>query len=1365
LTLAAWAFAAPLLQSHVARADLGKNDYAVTLGYWGSDLQGNLFDSVPNDVAEARRSYQDRVAPVLQHWGCDSAIYSRDLWHPSENHSLAALAGLAYQGSCGVGASGNDLTAASRWDLIDEQLLLLTAEGESLGSTVDDTFLGVHIVQTGELDAALKDLMPLQLDPTFRTRIPKSYWHLRELIRNNVGGTKPFDVDVHGFNAAKVPETENHLLMMQSEKFLSNQMSIEDPEFGERNIPYNALVRETLLSMFQGILSTDFFEYNAKPYHRYSRDALLNLAQYASDSAVANGARLVLDFLAAKYAVTQNLLRTTGPFRRRLAGDNNYLLNSEQSCEMYVYSGQMQEISTYGDGSAAGASNRYAMTTNCNNAIRPAISSYRVPNLILDMFMQHTNTIEYSQTFHGGPTYFVRPPFDREAPANGGEPLGGTSEYYYNNGSYLLAAGGVPAPHGLGVRIAGKATAGYSDSTDDVGLALRTVLIPNTPSQHAIPNNTNLSLRDQMVRIEGLQPGGTYAYNQANLCAAPGFACGYDPRLGADPPAIGWHFGEIAAEPHRIYVATYAESWRTTGDNFPVGFFVAEIESARYPTRDRWEAEVRAQNPRDHILSRTFSGWSGNYKNPVDGGVLHFNVWDIQTLDHGKYGNYPSWYNSYPITSSRGNLPPTNTDTWGLASGPITAAHDALITITNPRTDEQCVLDMRDRYNPTTNCKTDNDSDGDSVPDAQDNCPSVKNGGQANCNEVAELASIARGTPVRILGDACDPVPCPFAKMPVVHTSILRQVEGDNKGPGFRDVRTIADQINLTTVGSHVADRLAGAGTAVTVPSVQTEYRFCQSNVALQIRCNSPSILQDSMRKNGTNAASEAPQSAALPWHRITVRVGRNLLPRPNRDNVVDPLNYGSSAVQRTWDYTSDYRFWTSLGLIPQTDPDYLATCNDSNFGVGTCLKGRLWIHAGTDVGSGSSLVGGVQVGLHGSDLANFYVNSTPDEASIEPLRGYGNPREIWIWQTLSDPYTGDPALFNPAQSHEAVVLGAIGTGERREAVGFSRGRVFDTRGFMSPGVRGAMTADLAQFVGSTDPGRALNLVHDHPVAVLLAHDGTRIADTVELDDTGLVLNSERRLQQSHVLGEIGANTTHALNVSTLPEPAPRVDSLAVYSALVGRVFVLGGVDSSTGLPRPDLWSYDLSSGAWRMLSGSLHRPLAATYSFDDGKLWVLDGASGPRQQDRSHLRLIRIDAETGESQEMATLPGAVNDRRSLTGDGNAYLSTAEDGSILLATSRPAERGERQGHYMVARIAFKKGRLRATLLSSSPGQIIAAPIVDQGGIGYLLRDTRGEISFVDATAAYHAEHERQVAPGQYRPEDEAPEYVCRGMFQ
>jgi hypothetical protein len=787
----------------------------------------------------------------------------------------------------------------------------------------------------------------------------------------------------------------------------------------------------------------------------------------------------------------------------------------------------------------------------------------------------------------------------------------------------------------------------------------------------------------------------------------------------------------------------------------------------------------------------------GDYERP-DGTVLHYNIYEPQKLStpasppggtEGE-GAYPKFFTDYPVTSSRGGLPPTDTDSWGLASGPITAAHDGYITITNPRTREQCALDMRDKYHPQSTCLATNDSDGDTIPDAVDNCPSVRNKDQANCNAEAENAAIAReARGVARLGDACDPVPCPSALLPLQQTKVGAFVDGDNKGPSVAFTRRIANRIEVSTIPAHAANLLANAGTPVNVANVQTDYRFCQSNTLLQIACDKPSILRDNVLVAGPTAALESPQNKARPWHRMTVTRALPPFGLGDRDHTTDPLTYGVSNVARLWDYTTDYKFWTQpqlgQGLIPAPDPDYLSACRNTGlFGDGTCLRGRIWLHAETPVGADNANgnYGGVYVGVHGADLANYYMDSSPDEAATQTRRGYGNPKSIWLWQTLSDPYRGMAAgLVNVAKTHEALMLAAVGSGAARGIVGFAPGRELETESFASPGLIDAMKGDVARFVSSSEPGRAANLVNDYPAAVLLSHDGTSVVDAVVAERGQLALRSEVQavfgLADGGGLGSLfgfadpsSTSSGAAVNATASSQgPRARVDFVSVYSAFLGRVFVLGGVEAETGTPSTEAWTYDLAgTGTWRALPADLHNVLAATYVSDDGMLWVLDEVPAPRlrraQASRGGaavVRLVRVDPVSGRTAEVATWPRLRN-------GGRMYVSASADTGVVLATTWVGEqRGRHVGTYAAAQISLERGLTRVKVDAEAQGELVAAPIVDERGVAYMVRQANGEIGVVRAPSRARPPRDDRGDHDHYPDHDPAGpslEDACGSLF-
>jgi hypothetical protein len=85
--------------------------------------------------------------------------------------------------------------------------------------------------------------------------------------------------------AGQYPETENHRLMIESTRFLNNQLIIQ--ALGPDNSPNITRaqrdVKSWLLNKFKSVAQNDFIEYNARPYQDYSQSALQNLADFATD--------------------------------------------------------------------------------------------------------------------------------------------------------------------------------------------------------------------------------------------------------------------------------------------------------------------------------------------------------------------------------------------------------------------------------------------------------------------------------------------------------------------------------------------------------------------------------------------------------------------------------------------------------------------------------------------------------------------------------------------------------------------------------------------------------------------------------------------------------------------------------------------------------------------------------------------------------------------------------------------------------------------------------------------------------------------------------------------------------------------------
>jgi hypothetical protein len=95
-----------------------------------------------------------------------------------------------------------------------------------------------------------------------------------------------------------IPETENHLFLIETARYLTNQLLYQrthDRQFdnrrnGDGNDPQATAV--WILNALQGVLKSDFVEYNGRSYQDQIMKAVLNLASYAYDDDVRLAARM-----------------------------------------------------------------------------------------------------------------------------------------------------------------------------------------------------------------------------------------------------------------------------------------------------------------------------------------------------------------------------------------------------------------------------------------------------------------------------------------------------------------------------------------------------------------------------------------------------------------------------------------------------------------------------------------------------------------------------------------------------------------------------------------------------------------------------------------------------------------------------------------------------------------------------------------------------------------------------------------------------------------------------------------------------------------------------------------------------------------
>jgi hypothetical protein len=194
----------------------------------------------------------------------------------------------------------------------------------------EELFPGFVFRRSGDYDMALKGLLPIVL--RYRNLLTEAEIDhiLNDLVPPQLVGSHDPAIEfillvpVVPSSAPGIPETENHLLMIGSCRYLVNQIRFArtgQTLFDNRS---NGLA-DWLLARMQEFLRHDFLEFNSRPYARLSVHALLNLHEFSDDDRVRTAARMVLDYLAMKFAVSSNRLRRIGPFRRMKDRTNHHL--------------------------------------------------------------------------------------------------------------------------------------------------------------------------------------------------------------------------------------------------------------------------------------------------------------------------------------------------------------------------------------------------------------------------------------------------------------------------------------------------------------------------------------------------------------------------------------------------------------------------------------------------------------------------------------------------------------------------------------------------------------------------------------------------------------------------------------------------------------------------------------------------------------------------------------------------------------------------------------------------------------------------------------------------------------------------------
>ncbi len=389
----------------------------------------------------------------------------------------------------------------------------------------------------------------------------------------------------------RVPETENHLLMIETSRYLNNQLTLRDlrqagnTDAADKVDAAQGDNREWLLKRLRRILQEDFIEFNARPYQRESISAILNLYDFAEDKDVRTGAGLVLEYAFTRFAVGSNQGRRLVPFRRRMEEVAAHIDDGESLFDLaagadnqialgLLYAGQTQQL----------AGGKVSIATP-GELIYAATSRFRPDDLELGLAIEKSTP--YFQRFHHAGV-----------------------EIYSSGKGYLISAGGIVTDYAY----SGPLDT-FADANDRGAGVPTTLMFPGGTGKTG--RFSFLALNGQKESVTGSKGGAQTCYDH-NACVWKGFACGINFQIPADlngclskgPPGseAEWKFLDVAQCPGyesnpKVYVAIYQKACGAAVDDCrDFGFFEA-VDAPAGVTFDSFKTTVVGNNPPGFVVT------------------------------------------------------------------------------------------------------------------------------------------------------------------------------------------------------------------------------------------------------------------------------------------------------------------------------------------------------------------------------------------------------------------------------------------------------------------------------------------------------------------------------------------------------------------------------------------------------------------------------------------------------------------------------------------------------------------------------------------------------------------------------------------
>jgi hypothetical protein len=295
----------------------------------------------------------------------------------------------------------------------------------------------------------------------------------------------------------RIPETENHLFMINTSRYLINEVLIRQLDNAEDQTDLKNQqqeIEEWLLKRLQRIAREDYVEYNSKPYSRFTQTAILNLHDFAptdetGNSRLRTASRIVLDLTATRFALSNSQGRRNVSYRRLLKVVRDNSIDLRDDAVQLVNSGDYQSVLfAYFTGIVSHFHRieveETASGTGISTPLRPRLLAGKVPvhllseSMVDEWIYPATSSYRPSETILGWT--FDRSRYFQRVNGPGLEISAGAQSYVITAGgrrakvSEQLNVPTIPTPESLAL----KAALDGLGQCQDIGTGAPTMFIP-----------------------------------------------------------------------------------------------------------------------------------------------------------------------------------------------------------------------------------------------------------------------------------------------------------------------------------------------------------------------------------------------------------------------------------------------------------------------------------------------------------------------------------------------------------------------------------------------------------------------------------------------------------------------------------------------------------------------------------------------------------------------------------------------------------------------------------------------------------------------------------------------------------------------